>query len=73
MDLKKFGNKLLDSGLLVAGAVGVSLISRKVAKGETLGVPATMNGALKLTLAFALSSVGLTLAKEKGLLKKIGE
>jgi hypothetical protein len=61
---KDFGKELYHAALLTAGAVGVSFVSRKLTK-ESLGVPMTLNGAAKLTLAFGLSAVGIKMLEDK--------
>ena len=48
---KEYGEQLYEAAVLTAGAVGVSYASRKLTK-DTLGVPMTLNGSVKLALAF---------------------
>ncbi len=62
---KEFGKELYDAAFLTAGAIGVSFMSRKLAK-ESLGIPMTLNGAAKMMLAFGLSAVGIKMLDDKG-------
>ena len=64
---KEYGEQLYDAAILTAGAVAVSYASRKITK-DTLGVPMTLNGAVKMTLAFGLSAIGVKMLKDRKLL-----
>ena len=64
---KEYGEQLYEAAVLTAGAVAVSYASRKLTK-DTLGVPMTLNGAAKLTLAFGLSAIGIKTLKDKKIL-----
>ncbi len=64
---KEYGEQLLEAAALTAGAVGVSYVSRKLTKG-TLGIPMTLNGSVKLALAFGLSAIGIKTLKDKKIL-----
>ena len=57
-------NELYDSTLVTIGAVGVSILTKKVIN-EQLGVPTTLMGTLKLAAAVGLSTVGLKYAQKK--------
>ena len=61
---KEYGEQLYDAAVLTAGAVAVSYASRKLTK-DTLGVPMTLNGSVKLALAFGLSAIGVKILKYK--------
>ncbi len=63
---KEYGEQLLEAAALTAGAVAVSYASRKLTK-DTLGVPMTLNGSVKLALAFGLSAIGIKTLKDKKL------
>ena len=64
---KEYGEQLYDAAVLTAGAVAVSYTSRKLTK-DTLGVPMTLNGSVKLALAFGLSAIGVKILKDKKIL-----
>ncbi len=64
---KEYGEQLLEAAVLTAGAVGVSYASRKLTK-DTLGIPMTLNGSVKLALAFGLSVIGIKTLKDKKIL-----
>ena len=64
---KEYGEQLYDAAVLTAGAVVVSYASRKLTK-DTLGVPMTLNGSVKLALAFGLSAIGIKTLKDKKIL-----
>ena len=64
---KEYGEQLLEAAALTAGAVGVSYVSRKLTK-DTLGIPMTLNGSVKLALAFGLSAIGIKTLKDKKIL-----
>ena len=64
---KEYGEQLYDAAILTVGAVGVSIVSKKLTK-DTLGVPMTLNGAAKLALAFGISAIGVKTFKDKSLL-----
>ena len=64
---KEYGEQLYDAAVLAAGAVAVSYASRKLTK-DTLGVPMTLNGSVKLALAFGLSAIGVKILKDKKIL-----
>ena len=61
---KEYGEQFYDAAVLTAGAVAVSYASRKLTK-DTLGVPMTLGGAVKLALAFGLSAIGVKTLKDK--------
>ncbi len=63
---KEYGAQLYDAAVLTAGAVGVSFASKKLTK-DTLGVPMTLSGAVKLALAFGLSAIGVKMLKDKSI------
>ncbi len=64
---KEYGEQLYETAVLTAGAVAVSYVSRKLTK-DTLGVPMTLNGSVKLALAFGLSAIGIKTLKDKKIL-----
>ncbi len=65
---KEYGEQLYEAAVLTAGAVGrVSYASRKLTK-DTLGVPMTLNGSVKLAIAFGLSAIGIKTLKDKKIL-----
>ncbi len=64
---KEYREQLYEAAVLTAGAVGVSYASRKLTK-DTLGVPMTLNGSVKLALAFGLSAIGIKTLKDKKIL-----
>ncbi len=64
---KEYGEQLYEAAVLTAGAVAVSYVSRKLTK-DTLGVPMTLNGSMKLALAFGLSAIGIKTLKDKKIL-----
>ncbi len=64
---KEYGEQLYDAAVLTVGAVRVSYASKKLTK-DTLGVPMTLNSAVKLALAFGLSAIGVKTLKDKSLL-----
>ncbi len=64
---KEYAEQLYDAAVLTAGAVGLSYVSRKLSK-DTLGVPMTLSGSAKLTLAFGLSAIGVKALKDKSML-----
>ena len=64
---KEYGEQLYDAAVLTVGAVAVSYASRKLTK-DTLGVPMTLNGSVKLALAFGLSAIGVKILKDKKIL-----
>ncbi len=64
---KEYGERLYEAAVLTAGAVRVSYASRKLTK-DTLGVPMTLNGSVKLALAFGLSAIGIKTLKDKKIL-----
>ena len=64
---KEYGAQLYDAAVLIVGAVGVSFASRKLTK-DTLGIPMTLGGSVKLALAFGLSAIGMKMLKDKDLL-----
>ncbi len=61
---KEYGEQLYEAGVLTVGAVGVSYVIKKLTK-DTLGVPMTLNGGIKLALAFGLSAIGVKMLKDK--------
>ncbi len=64
---KEYGEQLYEAAVLTAGAVVISYASRKLTK-DTLGVPITLNGSVKLALAFGLSAIGVKTLKDKKIL-----
>ena len=64
---KEYGEQLYDAAVLMVGAVGVSYVSRKLSK-DTLGVPMTLSGSVKLALAFGLSAIAVKTLKDKKVL-----
>ena len=56
--MKDFKKELYDAALITAGATAVGLASRK-ATGNSLGMPETLKGALKLGVAVGLGSVAV--------------
>ena len=64
---KEYGEQLYDAAVLTVRAVVVSYASRKLTK-DTLGVPMTLSGSVKLALAFGLSAIGLKTLKDKSIL-----
>ncbi len=64
---KEYGEQLYDAAVLTVGAVGVSYVSRKLSK-DTLGVPMTLSGSVKLALAFGLSAIAVKTLKDKKVL-----
>ncbi len=61
---KDYIEQLYEVAVLTVGAVAVSYASRKTTK-DTLGIPMTLNGSVKLALAFGLSAVGVKVLKDK--------
>ena len=61
---KEYGEQLYEAAVLTAGAVAVSYASKKLTK-DTLGVPMTLGGSVKLALAFGLSSIGVKMLNDK--------
>ena len=57
-------NELYTAAIITAGLVGVSFASKKVAK-DSLGVPTTPNGIMKLAVALGLSTVGVKYLQKK--------
>ena len=49
-------SQVFDAGLITLGAVGISMVSKK-AMGDSLGVPSTPIGILKMTAAIASGTV----------------
>ena len=64
---KEYGEQLYEAAVLTVGAVAVSYASRKITK-DTLGDPMTLNGSVKLALAFGLSAIGVKALKDKKIL-----
>ena len=62
-------NELYTAAVLTAGLVGVSFASKKVAK-DSLGIPTTPNGLVKLAVALGLSAVGVKYLQDKDYLPK---
>ena len=62
-------NELYTAVLITTGAVGVSYVSKKVTK-DSLGIPASLNGAVKLAVAIGLSAVGVKMLQDKDYLTK---
>ena len=61
---KEYGEQLYEAAVLTAGAVAVSYASKKLTK-DTLGVPMTLSGSVKLAIAFGLSAIGIKTLKDK--------
>ena len=57
-------NEVSDAVLLTAGAVGVSMVSKKVLK-EPLGTPENVKGFVKLAVSVSLSSLLVSYLKGK--------
>ena len=57
-------NELYTAAVLTAGVVGVSYVSKKVAK-DSLGIPMTTNGVVKLAVAIGLSVLVSSIFKTK--------
>ena len=64
---KEVMKEIYDAAILTAGAIAISLVSKKLAK-DNLGVQTTVLGASKLALAFGLSAVGVKMLEDKKLL-----
>jgi hypothetical protein len=60
----KIANEVYDAVLLTAGAVGVSMVPKKVLK-EPLGTPENVKGFVKLAVSVILSSLLISYLKEK--------
>ena len=57
-DRKDFMNEAFDAGLITLGAVAVSVVSKKFA-GDSLRVPSSPKGILKLAVAVGFGEVGV--------------
>ena len=62
-------NELYTAAVITVGAVGVSYVSKKVAK-DSLGVPTTPNEIAKLAVATRLSAVGVKYLQNEDYLPK---
>ena len=62
-------NELYTAAVLTVGAVGVSYVSKKVTK-DSLGLPTTPNGVMKLAVAIGLSAVGVKYLQDKDYIPK---
>ncbi|CAB4044641.1 Hypothetical predicted protein, partial [Paramuricea clavata] len=62
---KEFVQDLYDAALLTSGVVGISYAAKTIA-GKSLGAPMTLEGAMKLGVAVAGSSVVIAYLKDKG-------
>jgi hypothetical protein len=60
----KMSKEVYDAVLLTAGAVGISMASKKLLK-EPLGTPENVKGMLKLAVSVSLSSLLVSYLKEK--------
>jgi hypothetical protein len=60
----KMANEVYDAVLLTAGAVGVSLASKKILE-EPLGTPENAKGFVKLAVSVSLSSLLISYLKGK--------
>ena len=60
----KMSKEVYDAVLLTAGAVGISMASKKILK-ERLGTPENVKGMLKLAVSVSLSSLLVSYLKEK--------
>jgi hypothetical protein len=59
----KMTREVYDAVLLTAGAVGISMASKKILK-ESLGTPQNVKGMLKLAVSVSLSSLLVSYLKE---------
>jgi hypothetical protein len=59
----KMTREVHDAVLLTAGAVGISMASKKILK-ESLGTPENVKGMLKLAVSVSLSSLLVSYLKE---------
>jgi hypothetical protein len=59
----KMTREVYDAVLLTAGAVGISMASKKILK-ESLGIPQNVKGMLKLAVSVSLSSLLVSYLKE---------
>lgn len=64
IDRKELMNELYDAALVTAGAVAVSMASKKVLK-EPLGTPESVKGTLKLATAVGASTLLVKWAQSK--------
>ncbi|CAB3987897.1 Hypothetical predicted protein [Paramuricea clavata] len=62
---KELVQDLYDAALLTSGVVGISYAAKTIA-GKSLGAPMTLEGAMKLGVAVAGSSVAVAYLKDKG-------
>ena len=60
----KMSKEVYDAVLLTAGAVGISMASKKILK-EPLGTPENAKGMSKLAVSVSLSSLLVSYLKEK--------
>ena len=60
----KMSKEVYDAVLLTAGAVGISMASKKILK-EPLGTPENVKGMLKLVVSVSFSSLLVSYLKEK--------
>jgi hypothetical protein len=60
----KISKEVYDAVLLTAGAVGISMASKKILK-EPLRTPANVKGKLMLAVSVSLSSLPVSYLKEK--------
>jgi hypothetical protein len=60
----KMSKEVYDAVLLTAGAVGISMASKKILK-EPLGTPEDVKRMLKLAVSLSLSSLLVSYLKEK--------
>jgi hypothetical protein len=67
---KEVINELYDAALLTTGVVGVSYLAKTVV-GKSLGAPMTMEGAAKLAVAVAGSTLTIGYLKDKGYIPKM--
>lgn len=63
---KDLMNELYDAGLITLGAVGVSMISKKLTR-DNLGVPSTPQGMMKLAVAIGGGSLFVQYLQNKKL------
>ncbi|CAB3980449.1 Hypothetical predicted protein [Paramuricea clavata] len=66
---KELVQDLYDAALLTSGVVGISYAAKTIA-GKSLGAPMTLEGAMKLGVAVAGSSVAVAYLKDKGYVPK---
>ena len=63
-DKSEMGGEVYDALLLTAGAIGISMASKKLLK-EPLGTPESTKGMLKLAVSVSLSSLLVAYLKKR--------